>query len=75
MTPQDKMHVKEWLHQSAKRPVKVKFGPEEAFHLLNRKGVKLRSVNVKGQENLAVEVTQVGLGVESIQLESTRVNP
>ena len=75
MTPQDKMHVKEWLHQSAKRPVKVKFGPEEAFHLLNRKGEKLRSVNVKGQENLAVEVTQVGLGVESIQLESTRVNP
>ena len=69
------MHVKEWLHQSAKRPVKVKFGPEEAFHLLNRKGEKLRSVNVKGQENLAVEVTQVGLGVESIQLESTRVNP
>ena len=67
--------MKEWLHQSAKRPVKVKFGPEEAFHLLNRKGEKLRSVNVKGQENLAVEVTQVGLGVESIQLESTRVNP
>ena len=44
---QDKMHVKEWLHQSAKRPVKVKFGPEEAFHLLNRKGEKLRSVDVK----------------------------
>ena len=41
------MHVKEWLHQSAKRPVKVKFGPEEAFHLLNRKGEKLRSVDVK----------------------------
>ena len=55
---QDKMHVKEWLHQSAKRPVKVKFGPEEAFHLLNRKGEKLRSVDVKGMENLAVEVTQ-----------------
>ena len=52
------MHVKEWLHQSAKRPVKVKFGPEEAFHLLNRKGEKLRSVDVKGMENLAVEVTQ-----------------
>ena len=46
-TLQDKMHVKEWLHQSAKRPVKVKFGPEEAFHLLNRKGEKLRSVDVK----------------------------
>ena len=24
----DKMHVKEWLHQSARRPVKVRFGPE-----------------------------------------------
>ena len=34
----DKMHVKEWLHQNAKRPIKVKFGPDEAFYLLNRKG-------------------------------------
>ena len=43
----DKMHVKEWLHQNAKRPVKVKFGPDEAFYLLNRKGDKLRTINVK----------------------------
>jgi dual oxidase len=55
---QDKMHVKEWMHQSAKRPVKVRFGPDEAFHLLNRKGEKLRSVDVSGMESLAVEVTQ-----------------
>ena len=54
----DKMHVKEWLHQSAKRPVKVKFGPDKAFHLLNRKGGKLRSVNIEKIENLVVEVTQ-----------------
>ena len=43
----DKMHVKEWLHQNAKRPVKVKFGPDEAFYLLNRKGDKLRTISVK----------------------------
>ncbi len=55
----DKMHVKEWLHQSAKRPVKVRFGPETAFHLLNRKGEKLRSVQIKGQDGLVCEVTQV----------------
>ena len=54
----DKMHVKEWLHQSARRPVKVRFGPEQAFHLLNRKGEKLRSVNVKDTETLVSEVTQ-----------------
>ena len=54
----DKIHVKEWLHQSARRPVKVRFGPETAFHLLNRKGEKLRSVNVKSVESLVVEVTQ-----------------
>ncbi len=54
----DKIHVKEWLHQSAKRPVKVRFGPETAFHLLNRKGEKLRSVQVKNQESLVCEVTQ-----------------
>jgi len=54
----DKIHVKEWLHQSAKRPVKVRFGPETAFHLLNRKGEKLRSISIKDVENLVVEVTQ-----------------
>ena len=43
----DKMHVKEWLHQNAKRPVKVKFGPDESFYLLNRKGDKLRTIPVK----------------------------
>jgi hypothetical protein len=53
---QDKMHVKEWLHQSAKRPVKVRFGPDEAFHLLNRKAEKLRSIDLKGMDSLACEV-------------------
>lgn len=54
----DKMHVKEWLHQSARRPVKVKFGPDEAYHLLNRKGEKLRTIVVKAVESLVVEITQ-----------------
>ena len=54
----DKMYVKEWLHHNAKRNVKIKFGPDEAFHLMNRKGEKLRSVSVKGMENLVCEVTQ-----------------
>jgi len=54
----DKMYVKEWLHHNAKRNTKIKFGPDEAFHLLNRKGEKMRSVSVKGLEDLVVEVTQ-----------------
>ena len=55
----DKMHVKEWLHQNAKRPIKVKFGPDEAFYLLNRKGDKLRTISIKNIESLVLEVTQV----------------
>lgn len=54
----DKMHVKEWLHQNARRPVKVKFGPDAAFYLLNRKGDKLRTIGVKQVESIVVEVTQ-----------------
>ena len=55
----DKMHVKEWLHQNAKRPIKVKFGPDENFYLLNRKGDKLRTISIKNIESLVLEVTQV----------------
>lgn len=51
------MHMKEWLHQNAKRPVKVKFGPEQSFHVLNRKGDKIRSINLKDTDTLVVEVT------------------
>lgn len=54
----DKMYVKEWLHHNAKRNIKINFGPDEAFHLMNRKGEKLRTVSVKGIENLVCEVTQ-----------------
>ena len=54
----DKMHVKEWLHQNAKRPVKAKFGPDETIYLLNRKGDKLRTISIKSVESLVVEITQ-----------------
>lgn len=54
----DKMVVKEWLHQNHKRLVKVKFGPEEAIHTVNRKGEKLRTVNFKMAETLTIEMTQ-----------------
>ena len=36
----------------------MKFGPEEAFYTVNRKGEKLRKVNFKAVEMLTVEVTQ-----------------
>jgi len=54
----DKMMVKEWLHQNYKRLVKVKFGPDEAFFTVNRKGEKLRTVKIKGMDTLVIEVTQ-----------------
>jgi dual oxidase len=39
----------------------VKFGPDEAFYLLNRKGDKLRTINIKNMETLVVDVTQVSM--------------
>ena len=55
----DKMHVREWLHQNAKRAVKTKFGPDKAFYLLNRKGDKIRTIpisNINGP--MVVEISQ-----------------
>ncbi|KAG8223936.1 hypothetical protein J437_LFUL003744, partial [Ladona fulva] len=54
----DKMMVKEWLHQNHRRLVKVKFGPEEALHTVDRKGEKLRTVTFKGMDCLTVEETR-----------------
>lgn len=54
----DKMVVKEWLHLNHKRLVKVKFGPDEAFYTVNRKGEKLRKVKFQAVDVLTVEVTQ-----------------
>ncbi len=41
--------------------MQVKFGPDEAFYLLNRKGDKLRTINIKNMETLVVDVTQVSM--------------
>ncbi|KAK6618258.1 hypothetical protein RUM44_002709 [Polyplax serrata] len=54
----DKMTVREWLHANHLRLVKVRFGPEEAIHTVDRKGEKLRSVNFSSMENLTVEESQ-----------------
>nr|BAM76968.1 dual oxidase [Penaeus japonicus] len=54
----DKMMVKEWLHQNHKRIVKVKFGPNQEICTVNRKGEKLRRVNVAHLDTLVVEITQ-----------------
>lgn len=54
----DKMMVKEWLHQNHKRIVKVKFGPNQEICTVNRKGEKLRRVNVAHVDTLVVEITQ-----------------
>lgn len=58
-TTVDKMTVREWLHSNHHRLVKVRFGPEEALHTIDRKGEKLRSVSFSTMENLTVEESQV----------------
>lgn len=55
----DKMHVREWLHQNAKRAVKIKFGPDKFFYLLNRKGDKLRAVPISNVDGpMIIEISQ-----------------
>jgi len=54
----DKIMVREWLHQNHKRLVKVKFGPEEAIYTTNRKGEKLRAVQMRNVEGMIIEITQ-----------------
>ncbi|CAG0912911.1 unnamed protein product, partial [Notodromas monacha] len=54
----DKMVVKEWLHQNHKRQVKIKFGPNDAFYVVNRKGDKLRSIKLGNVDSIEVEITQ-----------------
>ncbi|CAG0924596.1 unnamed protein product [Notodromas monacha] len=48
----DKMVVKEWLHQNHKRQVKIKFGPNDAFYVVNRKGDKLRSIKLGNVDSI-----------------------
>ena len=52
------MFVTEWLHQNHRRNVKIKFGPDVAFHTVNRKGVKLRTARFNSVETVVVEVTE-----------------
>lgn len=55
----DKMIVREWLHANHKRLVKVKFGPEAALHIVDRKGDNLRTFDFSGVNVVAVEESQV----------------
>ncbi|XP_022705418.1 dual oxidase-like isoform X3 [Varroa jacobsoni] len=54
---QDKLYVKEWLHQNHKRFVKVKIGPDESVYTVNRKGETLRKVSFSSVPQLIVQVT------------------
>ncbi|XP_057664669.1 dual oxidase [Diorhabda carinulata] len=51
----DTMIVTEWLHANHKRVVKVKFGPDVAIHVLERKGEKLRTINLSNVDNMLIE--------------------
>ncbi|XP_072392840.1 dual oxidase [Diabrotica undecimpunctata] len=53
--PVDTMIVTEWLHANHKRVVKVRFGPDAAIHVLERKGEKLRTINLKNVDNIVLE--------------------
>ncbi|KAK0174536.1 hypothetical protein PV327_010296 [Microctonus hyperodae] len=54
----DKMIVREWLHANHKRLVKVKFGPESALHIVDRKGENLRTFDLNGVNVVHVEESQ-----------------
>ncbi|XP_077298120.1 dual oxidase [Arctopsyche grandis] len=51
----DKMVVREWLHAHHKRLVKVRFGPEQALHMVDRKGDKLRTISFNNIDCINVE--------------------
>lgn len=55
----DKMLAREWLHANHKRLVTVKFGPEPAIYTVDRKGVKLRTFNLKSIDVVTVEESAV----------------
>lgn len=55
----DKMIVREWLHANHRRLVKVKFGPEAALHIVDRKGEKLRTFDFSGVNTITMEESQV----------------
>lgn len=55
----DKMVVREWLHANHRRLVKVRFGPEAALHIVDRKGEKLRTFDFSGVNTITIEESQV----------------
>mgnify|MGYP004580882161 CR=1 FL=1 len=55
----DKMIVREWLHANHRRLVKVKFGPEAALHIVDRKGEKLRTFDFNDVNTVTMEESQV----------------
>lgn len=55
----DKMIVREWLHANHRRLVKVKFGPEAALHIVDRKGEKLRTFDFCDVNTVTIEESQV----------------
>lgn len=55
----DKMIVREWLHANHRRLVKVKFGPEPALYIVDRKSNVLRTFNFKDASSISIEKSQV----------------
>ena len=53
------MIVREWLHANHRRLVKVKFGPEAALHIVDRKGEKLRTFDFCDVNTVTIEESQV----------------
>lgn len=55
------MLVREWLSSQHKRLVKIRFGPEQAIHMVNRKGDKLRTISFNNVDSINVEESVVSL--------------
>lgn len=53
------MVVREWLHSHHKRLVKIRFGPEQALHMVDRKGDKLRTISFNNIDCINVEESVV----------------
>jgi dual oxidase len=55
------MIVREWLHVNHRRVVKIKFGPEPALNIVDRKGQTLRTFDFKDVDSVSIEESQVTL--------------
>ncbi|XP_044015108.1 dual oxidase isoform X1 [Aphidius gifuensis] len=54
----DKMIVREWLHANHRRLVKIKFGPESALHIVDRKGENLRTFDFTNVNCIFIEESE-----------------